>query len=701
MEFETEIGGKELKIQIGEFAPYANGSVVVNYGGTTVLVTATLGRYPKDVDYLPLVVDYEEKLYAAGKIKSSRFIKREGRPSDEAILTARLIDRAIRPLFDKRIRNEIQVIVTVLSFDKENDPDVLGLIGASCALCISDIPWNGPIGGVRIARENSLNWIVNPSYSQRENSNLDLIVAGKKGKINMLEGGGKELKEDILLKGIEFSLPEIEKIIQFQKEIIKKINPSKKELEIVKPDEGLINVVKEFLKHKLEEAVNDSSDDALSDLSEELKEYLLNKGYTEKEIKEANLVFEEELDKLIHKNILEKEKRPDGRKLNELREISCKIGFLPKTHGSGLFKRGKTHSLSVVTLGAPGDEQIIDGMEIETKKKFFHHYNFPPYCVGEVAPIKGPGRREIGHSALAERAIVPVLPKEEDFPYTIRVVSEILSSRGSSSMASVSSASLALMDAGVPIKRNVTGIAMGLMIDELGKRYKILTDIQGPEDHHGDMDLKIAGTSVGITSLQMDVKVEGVDLEILKQAFYQAKEAREKILDIMNKVIKKPREELSPNAPRILTLQINPEKIRDVIGPQGKTINEIIEETGVKIDIKENGLIYITSDNEIAARKALQWIKNITREIKVGEVFQGKVKRIVDFGAFVEILPGHEGLIHISELSPYRVRRVEDVIKVGDIVPVMVKNIDDQGRIQLTLKGHQRKRHLRRSKRRY
>jgi len=692
MEFKTKIDGKELKIQVGELAPQANGSVVVSYEGTTVLVTATLSKHPKDVDYLPLTVDYEEKLYAAGKIKSSRFIKREGRPSDEAILTARLIDRAIRPLFDKRIRNEIQIIITVLSFDKENDPDILGLIGASCALGISDIPWNGPIGGIRIAREkDSLNWIVNPSYSQRENSDLDLIVAGKKGKINMLEGGGKEIKEDILLSGIEFSLPKIEKIIQFQKEIAKKINPVKKELEIANPDTKLTNIVKEFLKSKLEKALEDSSDDALSNLSEELKGYLLNNGYTEKEIREAGLVFEKEIDDLIHKNILEKEKRPDGRKLNELREISCKIGFLPKTHGSGLFKRGKTHSLSVVTLGAPGDEQIIDGMEVETKKKFFHHYNFPPYCVGETGPVRGPGRREIGHSALAERAIVPVLPKEEDFPYTIRVVSEILSSRGSSSMASTSSASLALMDAGVPIKRNVTGIAMGLMMNDSGSTYKVLTDIQGPEDHHGDMDLKIAGTSNGITSLQMDVKVEGVDVKILKQAFYQAKEAREKILGIMNKVIDKPRKELSPNAPRILTLQINPEKIRDVIGPQGKTINEIIEETGVKIDIKENGLIYITSDDEIAARKALQWIKNITREIKAGEVFQGKVKRIVDFGAFVEILPGHEGLIHISELAPYKVRRVEDVVRVGDIIPVMVKNIDEHGRIQLTLKGLDRR----------
>jgi len=689
-QFKTDFGGKELTIEIGQLAEQANGAVIAKYGQTTVLATCVMSRQPKEVNYLPLTVDYEERLYAAGKIKSSRFLKREGRPADEAVLTGRLIDRTLRPRFNQKIRNEIQVVVTVLSFDKENDPDIPALIGASTALLVSDIPWDGPVAGVRVGRCDN-QWMLNPTYQIREKSDLDIIVAGREDRINMLEGGGQEISEDILLTGLEFGAKEIKKLIKFQKQIVEELKPKKAILEIKEPEPELVKKVKKFLAPQLEKVIyqpeKTERHQALTELKEQLEQYIqeiVKEDELAETIKQVHLILEQEIDQLVHQKILQEEKRPDGRPLDQVRALTCQAGFLPRTHGSGLFQRGGTQALSIVTLGSPGDEQMIDGMEIKGTKRFFHHYNFPPYCVGETGRIGGPNRREIGHGALAEKALLPLLPDSEKFPYTIRVVSEILSSNGSSSMASVSGSSLALMDAGVPLKNSVSGIAMGLM--KQGNDYKVLTDIQGPEDHHGDMDCKIAGTKNGVTACQMDVKIEGVSLEILKKVFKQAKKARIEILEKMEQAIKQPRADLSPLAPRIVTLQINPERIRDVIGPQGKMINEITSQTGVKIDIEDSGLVYITSENEQGAEKALAWIKTLTREVKVGEIFQGRVTKIADFGAFVEILPGQEGLVHISELAPYHVKQVEDVVRTGDIIPVKVKAIDETGRIKLSLK---------------
>lgn len=701
--FKLELGGRNLIADIRNLAEQASGSVFLRYGDTLVLATAVISKYEKEAEgFFPLTVEYEERYYAAGKIRGPRYIKRESRPSDEAICNARLIDRAIRPLFPKNLNREVQVVVTVLSWDAENDPDIVGLLAASLALSISNIPWLGPIGAVRIGRVNN-EFVLNPTYEVREKSQMDLIFSGveKNGEIliNMLEGNFEEVEEDLILEAFDFAKNYLKEIINFQKEIAKEVGKEKIVLEAEKIDLELEKEIKSFLNGKLERALYQKEKNFRIEQLEKLKEELLNfvattHPETEK-TKYALNFFEKEIDRVLHENILLKEERPDGRKLNELREISCEVGILPRTHGSGLFCRGQTKVLSILTLGAPGDQQILEGMEIVGKKRFLHHYNFPPYSTGEIKPIRGPGRREIGHGMLVEKALLPLIPAFDDFPYTMRVVSEILSSNGSTSMASVSSSSLALMDAGVPIKRPAAGISLGLITDKKGilsqkdsggKDYKILTDIQGPEDHHGDMDFKVAGTRKGITVIQMDVKILGITREILKEALERGKEARNQILDIMEKVLDKPRKELSPFAPRILTIQINPEKIREVIGPGGKTINEIIGETGVAIDIQPTGLIYITSDKEEAAKKAITWIKNITREIKVGEVFQGKVKRILGFGAFVEILPGQEGLIHISQLAPYRVRKVEDVVKIGDIVPVKVISIDEQGRINLSLK---------------
>jgi len=696
-QFKTDWAGRELRVEIGRLAGQANGSILLSYGQTTVLATAVMDKDPRDVDYMPLSVNYEEKLYAAGKIKSGRFIKREGRPSDEAVLTGRMIDRVIRPCFNQKIRNDIQIALTVLSFDRENDPDIPALIAASLALGVSDIPWDGLVGGLRVVRSsvgqsgNEQEWILNPTYQAREESDFDLVVTGKDGKINMLEGVANQVPEEILLGAIEFAHPHIKQIIEFQKEITKKEGKDKKDLKIEELDGELIKQVKDYLTDRLESAVYqpdkvERSKDLLL-LERELIETLDDEtGEKQGQIRE---IFQEQVNQIIHDNILKQEKRPDGRKLDEVRPINTQVALLQRAHGSALFERGTTQALSVVTLGGPGEGQTIDGMEIDTVKQFMHHYNFPPYCVGETGRIGGPGRREIGHGALAEKALLPLIPKKEDFPYTIRVVSEILSSNGSSSMASISGSSLALMDAGVPIKNHISGIAMGLIIDYslTGEdNYKILTDIQGPEDHHGDMDCKIAGTKYGVTACQMDVKIDGVTLEILKKAFAQAKKARLGIIEEMGEKIRESRAELSPLAPRILTLQISKDKIRDVIGPGGKVINEIIDQTGVKIDIEDDGLVNITSADGEAGQQALKWVKDLTREVKSGEIFQGKITKIIDFGAFAEILPGQEGLIHISELADHRVEKVEDVVKVGQIVPVKVKNIDELGRINLTLK---------------
>jgi len=687
--YSLKLGKETLKIQLNNFAALANGSVLVEYGQTVVLISAVMSNYEVDLGYFPLMVDFEEKYYAAGKIRGPRYIKREGKPSDEAILTARMIDRSIRPLFPEELKKEVQVIATCLSWDAKNEPDILGINGASLALCCSNIPWNGPVAAVRVGLVNK-NLIINPSYEERENAQLDLVIAAveKKGEIliNMLEGKAEELEEKEFLRVYEFAMPYLKQLLDFQKEIIQKQRIPKEELK----KEELSPELKKSFNNKylrlIEKALYWQGDPATKRQKlEELKESILNAYSEEEEKKKASNLLKYYLNKILHQKILETGFRPDGRKPEEIRPISCKVGLLPRTHGSGLFQRGLTKSLSILTLGAPGDQQLLEGMEIVGKKRFLHHYNFPPFSAGEVKPLRAPSRREIGHGMLAERALMPVIPTFDEFPYTIRVVSEILSSNGSTSMASVCSSSLALMDGGVPIKKPVAGIAMGL-ISEDEKRFKILTDIQGPEDHHGDMDFKIAGTDKGITAVQMDVKILGITKEIFEKTLFQAKKARGFILQEMKKVIEKPRASLSPYAPRIYTIKINPEKIREVIGPRGKVINEIIEECGVTIDIQPDGLTFITSEKEEGAKKAMTWIKNITREVKPGEVFQGKVKKIFPFGALVEILPGQEGLIHISEIAPYRIKKVEDLLKVGDLIPVKVIEIDTQGRINLSSK---------------
>jgi len=703
MKFKLELGGKELIVEIRNLAEQANADVLLRLGDTLVLTTCVMSKEDRDeFDFFPLTVEYEERYYAAGKIRGPRYIKRETRPSDEAICNDRLIDRSIRPRFPKDLKREVQVVTTVLSWDGENDPDILGVISASLALQISDIPWQGPLGVVRIAKVND-HLILNPSYEEREKSQIDLVISGteKEGKIlvNMLEGGFDEVGESSLLEAWEFSEKYLEKLVDFQKEIVAEVGKEKIQIAVPEKDLELENEIKEFLGRKLEEAVYQKEKmervDKVNELREELVSFIEAKYPAQRKTKYALDFFEEEIEKILEEKILKSGIRPDGRRLDEMREIHCEVGLIPRTHGSGLFCRGQTKALSILTLGAPTDSQLLEGMEIVGKKRFMHHYNFPPYSVGEIKPMRGPGRREIGHGMLAERALLPLIPSFEEFPYTMRVVSEILSSNGSTSMASVSSSSLALMDAGVKIKRPAAGISIGLiqnsptttknLVGGKSGEYKLLTDIQGPEDHYGDMDFKVAGTKKGITAIQMDVKVEGISKGIFKEALERGKKARLQILEKMEGVLSKPRPELSPFAPRILTLQINPEKIREVVGPGGRVINEIIEKCEVSIDIQPSGLIYIISEKEEAAKKAIAWIKNITREIKVGEVFQGKVKKILNFGAFIEILPGQEGLLHISQLGQ-EVRRVENVLKVSDIVPVQVISIDEQGRINLSLK---------------
>lgn len=688
-----------MELESGLLANQANGSVRVKYGDTVVLATAVMSKTAGMAKgYFPLMVDYEERFYAAGKIKGSRFIKREGKPSDEAILTGRLVDRAIRPLFNQNMRNEVQVVVTVLSIDQENDPDILSIIAASAALHISDIPWEGPIGAARIGKVNG-NFIINPVNGEKKQSQLDLVISGTSSMINMVEAGAKEVSEDEIASAFEFGLEGVKKIVDFLEEVRKEAGKGKEKPSLLAPSAEFKEKVEGILKEeKFEKAIYSQEDKKvkyakIDDIKDKIKSYVKeNFSFEEagERLEEVEMIIEDFSNEVVHRNILEKDLRPDGRKLDEIRPIECRIGVLPRTHGSALFTRGETQALSVTTLAAPGEEQLIDSMEeTDAKKRYMHHYNFPPFSVGEIKPMRGPGRREIGHGALAERALDPVIPGKEEFPYTVRVVSEILSSNGSSSMASTCGSSLSLMDAGVPIKRPVSGIAMGIIIDEKDEsfsKFKVLTDIQGLEDHYGDMDFKAAGTENGITALQMDVKVKGVNLEMLKAVLKQSHKNRMEILDKITAVIPKPRAEMSPYAPRIITLKINPSKIRDVIGPGGKIINEIIDETGVSIDIEDDGMVFITSVDEISAQKALEWIKNLTHEIKAGELFNGKITRIMNFGAFAEVLPGQEGLIHISELADYRVERVEDIVQVGDIVPVKVKNIDDQGRINLSLK---------------
>lgn len=691
MEYKINIGNKDLIFDVSNLPEQASGSCFLKYGGTVVLATVCISSYEREtIDFFPLTVEYEERYYAAGKIKGPRYIKREGRPSDEAICNARMIDRATRPLFPKGLEREVQTVVTVLSWDGENEPDVLGLLATSLSLLISPIPWQGPVGVVRVGKIGE-KLILNPTYKEREESEIDVVFSAVKRNgqilVNMIEGGFSEVSEETILRAFDFAKPELEKLIAFQNKIREEIGKEKIPLKVEEKDPQLEFELRKFLEEKLKEAIfQKEKNQKLSQLKDECLNFV-QENFPEK-IKYAKSFLDKEITDLVHKSILKEEKRPDGRKVDEIRKIECKVGILPRTHGSGLFCRGQTKSLSILTLGAPGDVQLLEGMEITGKKRFMHHYNFPPYSVGEIQPIRGPGRREIGHGVLVEKALLPLIPSFEEFPYTMRVVSEILSSNGSTSMASVSSSSLALMDAGVPIKAPAAGIALGLMTDGKGN-YKILTDIQGPEDHHGDMDFKIAGTKNGITAIQMDLKIDGISREILREVLERGKKARNEILEKMSQVLEKPRQSLSPLAPRILTIQINPEKIRDVIGPGGKIINEIIAECGVSIDIEESGKIFVTAEKEEAAKKAISWIKNITREIKVGEVFQGKVKRILNFGVMVEILPNQEGLLRIPKIP----RQKGIQLKVGDIIPVKVVSIDELGRINLGfLKKHGRKR---------
>ena len=693
--WSLQVGGRILEIETGLLAGQANGAVTARYGDTVVLATAVMSKSASRISgYFPLMVDFEERYYAAGKIKGSRFIKREGRPSDDAILSGRAVDRTIRPLFNSRMRNDVQVVCTVLSYDGENDPDVVAIIAASAALSISNIPWNGPVSAVRVGKVGE-ELILNPINGELTDGSLDLLVSGTQDKINMIECASKEVPESEMIEAIKFAHEAIGKISEFVGQIQKEIGKEKSEPALVRGTEEFESKIKEMLLSEgLAEALYDKNKQVIEEKTKAIGEKIstfIKETYPESfdKLKEiADIVSEEVSDEIVHQNILEKEMRPDGRRLDEIRHIECKVGILPRTHGTGLFTRGETQALTVTTLGAPGAEQIIDTMEVDTKKRYIHYYNFPPYSVGEVRPMRGPGRREIGHGALAEKALVPVLPSKEEFPYTILLMSETLSSNGSSSMASTCGSTLSLMNAGVPIKRPVSGIAMGIIVDQKdNQKFKVLTDIQGLEDHYGDMDFKAAGTTQGITALQMDVKLDGVTIPMLEAVLIQSQKNRMEIMKKITDTISVPNPEMSQYAPRIIVMHINPDKIRNVIGTGGKIINEIIDETGVEIDIEDDGSVFITSVDKQSAEKAQEWINNLTREVKAGEIFQAKVVKIMAFGAFVELLPGQDGLIHVSEIADKRVENVEDYLKVGQIVPVRVKTIDDQGKISLTMKN--------------
>lgn len=692
--YSSTFAGKPLVVKTGKLAQQANGSVLVQYGETSVLAAVVLG-HPTPRDYFPLTVDFEERYYAAGKIKDSKWLKREGRPTEEAILTARVIDRSIRPRFDHRTRNEVQVVATVLSFDKVNDADMVSVFAASTALMISDIPYAGPVSSVRVGRLGG-KFIINPTYAERLESELDIIVSGTSERINMLEAGAKIVPEQIVGDAIETGFKALEELNDLQIKIAKDIGKTKIELALHTHDEELIKVVREFSEPKLDTSIFTTTKAehyaAEHKVKEELMAYLDEKYADNPELaslkSQAESLFEDCTNKVVHRNLLEKDRRVDGRKLDQLRAISSEVAVIPLTHGNGLFMRGDTQALSVLTLGSPGQEQWAESMEIDlTKKAFMHHYNFPPYSVGETGRMGAPGRREIGHGALAERALLPIIPSREKFPYTIRIVSEILGSNGSSSQASICGSSLALMDGGVPILAPAAGIAMGLMLDEKSEKYKILTDIQGPEDHHGDMDLKVAGTRDGITAMQMDVKIEGITPKIVRETLAQAKKARLEILDAMAKAISAPREELSPHAPRVHLMKIDPEKIGLVIGSGGKTINSIIDETGATIDIEDDGTVFITAASPDAMKLAIDRINQLTYEPKPGEEFDGVVVSVKDFGAFVEILPGKDGMVHVSEMSKDRIAHPSDAVKEGQKVHVWVVSVSPEGKISLSMLG--------------
>ncbi|GAW28242.1 MULTISPECIES: polyribonucleotide nucleotidyltransferase [unclassified Carboxydocella] len=683
--FQLEVGGRTMSFLTGKLAKQANGAVMAAYGDTRVLVTATCSKEPREgIDFFPLTVDYEERLYAAGKIPGG-FIKREGRPGEKAILAARLIDRPIRPLFPEGFRNDVHIVATVMSVDQDHDPRVVALCGASVALTISDIPFNGPIGAVIVGRVDG-KLIINPNLEQSEKSDMHIVVAGTKDAVMMVEAAANEVPEDEILEAIMFAHEEIKKIVEFQIQVQTELAVVKREIPLAQPDPEMDQAVRAFIAEKINQAVRIFDKQQRQDTLEELRKKVLEhfqEQYPERE-KELEKVFHNILKETVRQMIITEGIRPDGRKLDEIRPIWCEVGVLPRTHGSAIFTRGQTQVLTVTTLGAIGDEQILDDLGVDESKRYMHHYNFPPYSTGEARPLRAPSRREIGHGALAERALEPMIPDEKVFPYTIRLVSEVLESNGSSSMASVCGSTLSLMDAGVPIKRPVSGVAMGLVKE--GDIVRVLTDIQGMEDALGDMDFKVAGTEIGVTAIQMDIKIAGIDRQILKMALEQARQGRLYILQKMLETLPAPRKELSPWAPRLIFLTIHPDKIRTVIGPGGKTIKKIIDETGVKIDIEDDGRVFIYAIDQSAGRKAQEMIEELTEEVEVGKTYLGKVVRIVEFGAFVEVLPGKEGLVHISQLSEQRVNKVEDVVSVGDQIPVKVIKIDDLGRINLSRK---------------
>lgn len=683
--FKMDFAGRELSVEIGKIAQLASASAILTYGETMVMVNVSKSAQPRDgIDFFPLSVDYEEKLYSVGKIPGG-FLKREGKPSEKAILTSRLIDRPIRPLFPKGFRNDVQVVATVLSVDPDCTPDIVSMIGSSIALSISDIPFNGPTGSVLVGLVDGA-FVVNPTAEQREKSSMHLVVSGTKDAIMMVEAGGDEIPDTLMLEAILFAHEEIKKIVSFIEEIVTEVGKEKMEVTLFKIDEDIEKAVRDFATTDMKEAVKTIEKlermermDAVKQATFEKFEDLLECNGVDIEETLQSIIKEEVRKLIVHENI-----RPDNRRPDEIRPIWCDNGFIPRAHGSGLFTRGQTQVMSIATLGSISEAQILDGLDEEESKRYMHHYNFPAYSVGEARPSRGPGRREIGHGALAERALLPVIPSQEEFPYAIRVVSEVLSSNGSTSQGSVCGSTLSLLDAGVPLKDMVAGIAMGLIKHD--NKVAILSDIQGMEDHLGDMDFKVAGTEKGITAIQMDIKIAGIDEKILREALTQAKIGRIHILNEMKKTIDAPRPELSKYAPKIVTMNIKPDKIKDVIGPGGKVITKIIEETGVKIDIEQTGEVFIAGTDSDMIKLAQKRIFDIVAEVEVDQVYTGKVTRIMNFGAFVEVLPGKEGLLHISHISHDRVAKVEDVLNIGDEVTVKVTEIDEKGRVNLSRK---------------
>ncbi|MEG2338261.1 MAG: polyribonucleotide nucleotidyltransferase [Clostridium sp.] len=685
--FETNFVNRKLKAEVGKYALLSNGSVLISYGETYLLVNANSSAKPKDgIDFFPLSVDYEERLYAVGKIPGG-FIKREGRPSEKAILSARAIDRPIRPLFPKGYFNDVQVVCTVLSVDSDNSPEILAINGASLALSISDIPFEGPLGAVLVGRVDG-EIVVNPTLEQREKSDLHLTVCATKERVMMIEANGDEIPEDVMYEAIMLGFEGCKESIAFQEEVIAAVGKEKNIPTLYKVPEEIEEAVMNFAYDELFDAMKCSNKEERQEKVDAIKDKIFTKFeeiYPDN-LKDIDNVIYNMQKKQVRTMVIKEKTRPDGREFDQIRELISDVSILPRTHGSGVFQRGQTQVMTVATLGALGDVQVIDGLSEEESKRYMHHYNFPPYSVGEVRFMRGPGRREIGHGALAEKALEPVIPDESEFPYTIRLVSEVISSNGSTSQASVCASTLALMDAGVPIKRPVAGIAMGLVTNDDASEYEVLTDIQGIEDFFGDMDFKVAGTTKGITAIQVDTKIKGIPEDIIKETVEKARIARLTILDNMLEAIPVHKSDLSPYAPRIISMNIHPDKIRDIIGPGGKTINKIIAETGVKIDIEDDGRLFICAPNTEAGNSAKAIVEGIVKEVEAGEIYLGKVNRITAFGAFVEVLPGKEGLVHISKLAHERVNKVEDVVSIGDEILVKVTEIDGQGRINLSRK---------------